>query len=52
MELVVLVDGYERKISGAVENSTVADVITALADANNKNGKFMMALRNKTNVWI
>lgn len=50
MELVVYVDGHARQITGAIQDSTTTDVITALANANNKVGRFSLMLRNKTNV--
>lgn len=50
MELVVFVDGHARTITGSVEDSTTADVITALANASEKTGRFYLVLRNKTNV--
>ncbi|KAI6176988.1 hypothetical protein M3Y97_00858300 [Aphelenchoides bicaudatus] len=48
-ELVVLVDGHERKITGEVKDSTTVEIVTALANATNKLGKFSLILLNRTN---
>lgn len=49
-ELVVFIDGHARQITGAVEDSTTSEIVTALANANNKIGKFSLVLLNQTNV--
>jgi len=48
-KLVVHIDGHARQITGSVEDSSVSEVITALAQANNKIGRFSLVLLNKSN---
>lgn len=50
--LEVFVDGHTRKITGAVEESNTSDIITALANAVNRTGRFSLVLLNRTNVFV